>query len=235
MRRALIIRQESECQALARLLRLRGVEPCIHPLFIPHFFPLPPLENPQGLIITSKNALRALDGRDDLKNLPLYVVGDQTARFAKDQGFSEVWSASGTSRELVSLIRQKASRTNGILWHLSGDIVAGKIVETLQMEGFQAKRQKVYCIEGVKTLPPSVQFELQNQKISHVLFFSLHTALFFVDLLKKNGLGKATHQMTSLCLSHNMVKEIGILEWKKIWVSPSPTLEDMVEYFDEEQ
>lgn len=232
MRRALLIRQEEESLALSKLLQEKGVETCLHPLFTPLFFSLPSLKNPQGIIITSKNALRALEGRENLKEIPLFVVGDQTALFAKERGFLTVLSASGTSQELLHLILEKASPKKGILWHLSGDIVKGNIVETLKAKGFEAKQRRVYHIEEAKALPPSLLFDLEHQRISHILFFSPRMTTLFIHLLRKKRLEKVTCQMTALCLSQDVLKEALELEWKKVWVSSKPTLQDMGEYFD---
>ncbi len=231
--RALVIRQREEAIPLAKALREKGVEPCLCPLFTPHFLPFSPLENPQGLIITSKNALRALEGRREVRDMPLYVVGDQTAGLAKSMGFSTVFSASGTSQELASLILQKASRAQGTLWHLSGDVVRGNIVDTLQREGFDAKRRIIYRLKASDDLPSSLVEDLRNQRISHVLFFSPRTTTLFVDLLKKKGLEKTTVQMTALCLSQNVVKKALSLDWRKVWVSTTPTAQEMIGYFNE--
>jgi len=231
--RALVIRQEEEALPLAKALIAKGVEPYLCPLFKPHFLPFPPLENPQGLIITSKNALRALEGREELKKLPLYVVGDKTAEFAKKLGFETVASASGTSKELTSLILHKASRHQGILWHLSGEVVRGNMVETLQTQGFDAKRHIVYQIKEIDNFSSSLVTDLQAQRISHIFFFSPRSTTLFINLLKKNGLETMTLLMTSLCLSQNVVEKALSLDWKEVWVSPKPTLQDMIGYFNE--
>ena len=235
MRRVLLIRQMEEALPLAKLLELKGVESCLYPFFKPHFLSFPPLKNPQALIITSKNALRALEGREDVKNLPLYVVGDQTAYLAKNMGFSHVLSASGTSQELTHLILHHAQREKGILWHLSGEIIKGNIVKTLQLKGFEAERRIIYHIEEIKDFPIPLLTDLQNQKISHVMFFSPHTTSIFVKLLKKNGLEEKTSHMTSLCLSQDIAKKALELKWKKSWICSPPMAQNMIEYFNEEK
>lgn len=231
--RALVIRQREEALSLAQALKEKGVEPYLCPLFKPHFFSLPYIENPQGLIITSKNALRALEDQEDLKHLPLYVVGDETAKFAKNLGFETVLSASGTSKELLSLVLQKSSPNKGYLWHLSGDVIREDIVAVLQAEGLPAKRHVVYHLQEVDALPLSLINDLQQQKISHALFFSPRTTNVFISLLEKCGLETTSSFMTSLCLSQNVVKKALRLDWKKIWVSPKPTLQAMIGYFNE--
>ncbi len=87
MLRILLIRPLEDALPIAGILASKGVESLLYPLFRAHFLPIPPLKTPQALIITSKNALRAAAAYDMLKKIPLYVVGDQTARLAQVQGF----------------------------------------------------------------------------------------------------------------------------------------------------
>ena len=234
MRRVLLIRQIEEALPLSKLLESKGVEPCLYPFFKPHFLSFSPLKNPQALIITSKNALRALEDQEALKKFPLYVVGDQTAHLAQTMGFSEVLSASGTSQELTHLILHHAQREKGVLWHLSGEMIKRNIVKTLQLKGFEAERRIIYRIEEIRNFPAPLLADLRNQKISHVLFFSPHTTSIFVNLLKMNGLEEMTAQMTSLCLSQDVAERALNLKWKKIWISSPPLTQNMIEYFDEE-
>lgn len=234
MHSVLLIRPLEDALPLANALRLKGIEPCIYPLFEPYFFPLSPLTNPQALIITSKNALRAIKEQENLKQTPLYVVGDQTAELANELGFSNVFNASGNSQDLISLILQKARREEGILWYLSGEIIKTNIIEELRTKGFQAERQVVYGIKEIENVPLSFLSKLKEEKISHAMFFSPHTTTLFVNILKRHGLEKTTEKMTSLCLSQAIADKASALRWKKIWVSPKPTTKHMKDYFNEE-
>ena len=235
MSSVLLIRPMMEALPLAKILKSKGVKPLLHPLFEPRFLPLPPLKTPQALIITSKNALRAIEGYEDLKTVPLYVVGDQTAQLAQDTGFARVTKASGTSKELTKLILNHAQREKGILWHLSGEVVKGNIVKELRAKGFKAERHIVYHIQDAENIPASLLSDLQNQKISHVMFFSPRTTTIFVNLINKNGLEKVAHQITALCLSQAVAEKAKLLEWKKMWISPQPATQNLTGYFDEEK
>lgn len=235
MRRVLLIRQQEESLSLCNFLKSYGIESCSYPLFEPLFLPLPFLENPQALLITSKNALRAIQHHEFYKKIPIYAVGDQTAQLAKSMGFIHVLSASGTGKDLINLVIQKASQTKGILWHLSGDIIKENIAETLEQQGFSAKRQVVYSIQEVEIMPPPLLHDLKGKTFSHVLFFSPRTTDIFIKLLKKNELEPIAAEMTSLCLSQNVLQKTKEILWKKAWVSPKPTIEDMIEYFNEKE
>jgi len=250
MPHVLLIRSLEDALPMVLELKSKGIESSHYPLFTPQFLPIPPLENPQAIIVTSKNGVRALvqgglaitwnEGRrlesanySALKKIPLYAVGDKTAELAKQSGFLNVVSASGTSAELLTLIIKTAHPHKGILWHLSGREVKGNIIESLKKAGFEAQRKIVYEIEDVTELPASLCTHLTHQKFSHVIFCSPRTTHVFVTLLKKKKLEKVVRQMHALCLSQEIRDKASCLEWKKLWISPRPMINEIMRYFDE--
>lgn len=233
MSRVLLIRPLEDALPMMAILKAKNMEYSHYPLFQPHFLPISTLENPQALIITSKNAIRALKDQEELKKTLLYVVGDKTADLAQQLGFLNVLSSSGTNKELVKLILTTAKRDRGILWHLSGATVKGNIIDILKNAGFEAKRKIVYFIEDADDFSLSLYNELKNQQISHVIFCSPRTTSLFIKLLKKKKLEKIACQIISLCLSQDVKEKALDLKWKKLWVSPQPNIQSLVRYFDE--
>ena len=67
------------------------------------------------------------------------------------------------------------------------------------------------------------------------MFFSPRTTSIFVNLINKNALEKVTCWITALCLSQDVAEEARLLKWKKIWISPQPTTQNLTGYFDEEK
>lgn len=234
MSRVLLIRPLEDALPMATVLRDKGIDVSLYPLYQPHFLPIAHLEKAQAFIITSKNALRALKNYEEFKTTLLYVVGDKTAELAKRLGFLNVLSASGTSQELIALILATAKRDKGVLWHLSGEVINRNIADILTCEGFEAERKIVYYIEGAKDFSPSLCYELENQQISHVIFCSPRTTSIFIDLLQKKEMEKITCKIVALCLSQEIEKNTLGLRWKKLWVSPKPNMNALMRYFDEE-
>lgn len=235
MRRTLIIRQEEDALSVEKILTQKGESSCVFPLFSPLFFPCPPLDSPQALIITSKNAIRSLQENNNLKSLPLYAVGEKTAEFAREKGFTNTHNVSGDSQDLYRFILQKASPTAGDLLYLSGEVVKGGLVKDLTLAGFTVKRHIVYKLEAAKKLPSALIQSFDRKEISHVLFFSPHTTSLFIDLLKKERLEGMASEMTSLCLSRDVLKVALGIGWREVWVSPRPTLASIIGYFDAEK
>lgn len=235
MKDVLLIRPIEDALPIAKILKSKGIEPLLYPLFIPRLLSISLPKDPQAFIITSKNALRAIEEHKELRKTPLYVVGEQTAQLAKEMGFTTILSALGTSQELTQLILNHAHPDKGILWHLSGKLVKGNIVQELQDKGFKAERKIVYRIEEIDHVDPLLFDDIQNQRVSHVMFFSPHTTQMFINLMKKKRLEEKTSQMTALCLSQDIAEKALILKWKKIWISSSPTTRNMIEYFNEKK
>jgi uroporphyrinogen-III synthase len=93
--RLLVTRPEPDASRQADKLRAMGHDPVLAPLMT--IQPIPDaslqLEGAQALIVTSRNALRAIATRPELeraRKLPLYAVGDATAREAAALGFARL-------------------------------------------------------------------------------------------------------------------------------------------------
>ena len=80
----------------------------------------------QGVIATSRNGLRALEaaGGPAPVDLPLYAVGEASARKARELGFKNVHEGAGDGTGLVELVCEEASPGEGALLHLAGDHLA---------------------------------------------------------------------------------------------------------------
>ena len=93
--RLLVTRPEPGASILAEELRELGHEPILQPLleFRALNFDPAKLRAAQALIITSGNCLRALEDMRlfaHLADVPLYCVGEETARRAQATGFKEL-------------------------------------------------------------------------------------------------------------------------------------------------
>ncbi len=232
MSRVLITRPLRDALPLQAVLKSKGFDSLVAPVYESHFFPLLPLESPQALIITSKNALRSIENDQDLKNIPLYGVGDETTRLAQEMGFIRTFNASGTGQDVIKLIIETADPKKGTLYHLSGDVIKVDFIKELAPKGFQVKRQIVYTMKESSHFPITVIDGFRYQNITHVMFFSSRTAKTFANLLQKSGLDHQTSSMVALCLSNNIAEAIHTLRWKTIWVSKLPNENNMIEYFN---
>jgi hypothetical protein len=122
--RILVTRPLEDGKEIAARLAERGHQALLAPLLEPRFQDGPLLEeqgheldNVQALLATSANGIRAFIRRSARRDLPVFAVGPQTAKEAREAGFGDVRSADGDAKALAEATRRWASPA-GILLHV---------------------------------------------------------------------------------------------------------------------
>jgi uroporphyrinogen-III synthase len=110
----LVTRPQPDNEATCENLRARGFDVLPAPMlrFEPVALPDDPAADYAGVIITSANALRAVEPqlvKHGLLDLPLFAVGERTASAARRAGFTAVVSADGDASDLRDLVLAKAA------------------------------------------------------------------------------------------------------------------------------
>ena len=113
--RLLVTRPEPDAAALADELLALGHEPVVQPLleFQPLDFDPAPLKAAGALIVTSRNGLRALQGRIDpgaIAGCPVFCVGGETERGLRQAGFQTIAAVAETAEQLGRRRLQKRLR-----------------------------------------------------------------------------------------------------------------------------
>ena len=94
--------------------------------FFPRLTPLR-LQGVQGLIATSRNALRGLarNGTFEAGEAPpTFCVGEGTAGFARELGFVQVVAGKGAAKDLIPLITYSTAPDDGALLYITGQHLA---------------------------------------------------------------------------------------------------------------
>src|SRR5262249_49599259 len=87
-----------------------------------------------ALVMTSANAARAIAAHrrvQELRSLPVFVVGRRTAEAARAAGFDDVVSADGDAAGLAQLIVRRAASADAPLLYLAGEDRTGEIEAVL--------------------------------------------------------------------------------------------------------
>jgi len=103
---------------------------------------------PDTLVFTSAHGVRFHDLDRKMLSLPVFTVGDRTARAAISAGYRDVRSASGDVRDLEHLVRQEIP-VGETVFHLSTRQPAGDLVGNLKRAGYEARRISVYETRAV--------------------------------------------------------------------------------------
>lgn len=222
--RVLLTRPRADSEPLAALLRDRGIETMIVPLLDIRFIDGPALEldDVQALLATSANGVRAFAKRSAERDLPVYAVGDATAREAAAAGFGMVHSAAGDVDALADLVCREARPEAGVLLHPAGTRVAGDLAGRLGNAGFTYRRAVLYGAETAVGLDTDVQAALRQGVMNGVLLYSPRTARTFVDLVEKAGLTAAAANLTAWCLSAAVADAVAPLAWQNVVTAARP-------------
>lgn len=103
---------------------------------------------PDAIVFTSCNGVRHHRVNPELLNLPVFAVGDRTAREARLSGYLDVRSAAGDVRDLQRAILDQLPPPALILHYAARD-VAGDLRGVLRRFGYLVERRTVYAAHSV--------------------------------------------------------------------------------------
>jgi uroporphyrinogen-III synthase len=236
MMRVLVTRPELDASREAEALIARGHEPVLAPLLEIEFLPGVELglDGAQALIITSRNALRALADHPEAERaltLPLFAVGEATARAARTLGFAEVTIGPGTAAGLLPLIRAELHPEKGALVHVAAEVVAFDLKPMLEEEGFDFRRAVLYRSHPAPALPAEVVAGLASGTVSGVILLSPRTAETFATLAARQGVGTQANRPVCYCLSQAVAEAVTPLGLE-VRVPAHPREEDVLALLD---
>ena len=230
--RLLVTRPEPDARCQAETLAARGHMPVLAPLLRIEFLPGVelPLEGAQALIVTSRNALRALDHHSQRRqalSLPLIAVGEATASEAASLGFAKVIVGEGTAASLVGLIQESFDPNAGPLVHLAGETLAFDLKPAVQAKGFQLRQPVLYRANAAAALPPEALIELTAGRLDGVILMSPRTASIFAALVREHQVVTEARRLRCYCLSASVAEAAAPLR-ASMRVAARPREEDIL-------
>jgi uroporphyrinogen-III synthase len=235
---ALITRPIGDAEPLAAALAVRGITPVIEPLLV--IRPLSPpgpdwtsaLNGAQAVLFTSANGARAFARVTARRDLPVFAVGDATAREAGALGFCTVANAAGNVDDLAALVTTRLDPGHGLLIHAAGSTVAGDLAGRLAAAGFELYRAVLYSADPVSSLTEATVAALRGSRIDFGFFFSPRTAAHFVTLARAARIEEACRHIAALCLSPAVAAEPSSLAWARIIAAGAPEQRALLAAFD---
>jgi uroporphyrinogen-III synthase len=225
----LVTRPLEDGKEIAARLAERGHRTLLAPLLEPRFSDGPPLEEGgeleqvQALLASSANGVRAFIRRSARRDLPVFAVGPQTAKEARDAGFADVRSADGDAKALAEATRRWAA-PQGVLLHVCAQDAPGILAESLAADGFSVRRCALYTIEPAQHLPPQAQNALKDGALDAVMFFSPRTARIFGALSDS----LPTQGLTAMCISPATAQALIPSRFARIAVAARPNQDAML-------
>ena len=228
-RRVLVTRPEPQATATASLLRARGHVPYIAPVArIERLAPvLPPADAVDAIILTSANAAFALAAHVDL---PVFAVGEATARAARAEGATQVTVAEGDWRRLARLLAGPGGPPPGArLLHLAGAEVRGDLPGAARAAGFGFARRVVYAARAVDWLHPETVELLATGSLDAALFFSPAHATIWRRLIERAAVADRLFPLAAIALSEAVAEPLKALPWRRLAVAAAPEVARLID------
>ncbi len=209
----LLTRPFPDNEASSAALRKRGYDVLLAPMlrFEAVAFADDSGANYQAVIVTSANALRAIEGalaQSPLRKLPLYAVGEHTASVARELGFGKVIVAKGDAGALrdrvLDGLRAKELKKKRPLLYLAGADITRDLASELGGHGLEVVTQTTYRMVAVATLPRAVCEAFATDDVEAVLHYSRRSAAAFVEAVRNAGIEISALAVPHYCLSANV-------------------------------
>jgi uroporphyrinogen-III synthase len=231
----LITRPQPEADATAAALRRRGYEPLVAPILRLQALPVALDDNVEtaAIVVTSASAIRALDPAvlSELRNLPLYAVGERTAAVAREAGFGDVSCAGGDVAALQRLIGARHDVAAPLLY-LAGADLAHDLAGDLGARGFTVASRTTYRMIAAERLDAHALEALRGGRIAAALHYSrrsaraVFAAAAAAELLPE--LGAALHG----CLSEPIAAAIRDYRASRIAIAAAPAEPELLAALD---
>jgi uroporphyrinogen-III synthase len=196
----LVTRPQPDASHTAARLTAMGHAALVQPL-LAITFTLPPggLPAPAAILVTSQNALRALEQWPEAaswRGVSLFAAGPATARAAEAQGFRNVRRGVGDAGALAEIVRSQLPRGAGPILYPAARDRAGALEGRLTAAGYDVRVIEAYRADAATAFDPPVRAAFEVGWTDGVLLYSRRTALAFHDLAVAEGL---TARMAGIC------------------------------------
>jgi uroporphyrinogen-III synthase len=228
--KVLITRSEVDAAPLVDLLGARNIVSVVDPMIKVRLTPGSPLSltGVQALLMTSANGVRAYCARNTEREIPLFAVGDATAREARANGFNNICTACGNVSHLAKLVQTQLSKRGGALLHVAGTKMAGDLGGDLLRSGFEYRRDVLYNAVAAQFLHPDTISAIINEELQGVLLYSPRTAQIFCQCVVADLGANMLSYVTAYCLSAAVADKARALKWRDVVVASSPTQSELL-------
>ena len=225
----LVTRPEPDAQATLARLDALGIAATAAPLMVRQTLDasLPPPDGFTAMVLTSANAVRSLLDRgvlDHYRHLPVFAVGDRTAREASEAGFERVSSAAGAFQDLVNAMT--IARVPGPIFYPTGKHQSADLAKALAPLGVMVVTAKIYDMVAADALPEAILDEL-GDSIGAVLAYSRRSAEIFARLAASLSPTKR-RSLAMLCLSEAVAEPLLEARFSRISLADRPDEDAMM-------
>lgn len=229
----LVTRPKGDGEPLKAQLEQLGCKVSLEPLIsiVSNEIPLSAIDEASTLIVTSRNALKALSASAALSpalTRPLLTVGPGTAALALEMGFKDIFEGPGTGAELAPEIARRSKTDGGTFVYLAGDKLAFDLPAVLAEQGVNIRRVVAYRSVAAETLSPRVAEALHEGTIDVVVLMSPRTAETWANIAPGGAKPNDLSGITYVCISEAVANVLRArLRPQNIIIADRPNLEEI--------
>lgn len=231
--RILLTRPQPDASELKGRLEALGHVVDLEPLL--RIEPLPvaaaDLDGAQAILLTSRNAVRALlasEAGAAALALPVFAVGPGTEQMAREAGFANIRVGAGGARELMATVEAHAEATKGPLVHIAGEELAFDLAGALMERGYEVRRVTAYRAKAARALSQATAGKITAGALDAVLLMSPRSAAIFAQLVREAGLEPAARRLALICHSPAVADALGGLAPEQRQIAAAPNLQAML-------
>jgi uroporphyrinogen-III synthase len=237
----LVTRPSPDDEATTAALRARGFEVLRAPML--RFEPVAfhdDLDAQYGaVIVTSANALRGIEPHlagSRLLKLPLFAVGQHTARAAHLAGFDDViashGAAPGLRQSVLAGARHGKFKKASTLLYLAGADLAHDLAGELGERGFNVVTHTTYRMIPVSGLPREACDAFAANRIEAVLHYSRRSARAFLEATRADGVEISALAVPQCCISDAVASILREAGAPQVMMARSPDENALFETLD---
>jgi uroporphyrinogen-III synthase len=232
--RILVTRPQPRADATALALRARGHEPIVTPLSeIELLSEVDVKSGPwDAILLTSANGLGGIASfarNSQRRGVPIFAVGDVTAKAARDMGFTQVTSARGNVNDLIKLVTARLKPPARLLY-VAGAERSGDLAGALREQDFEVDLVVVYRLMPARVLPEAAAAALAAENVDAVLHFSRAAAETFLNATRNsNLLAAALNKPIHLCMSEQVALPLRDAGAVRVQIAAQPNEEALLE------
>ena len=183
---------------------------------------LPEISADTPLVFTSANGVRAFARLSDERGHPVYTVGRNTADEARQMGFTNIESASGTLDDLAVLLTKTLITSLIQPLYVRGEHISADLVGIMSKNGVRLREFIGYSAIPAQNLSINLLNLLDLRKIEAIMFFSARGGQVFSDLLQQYGRAVRLKATKALCISEAVIKSVSVLPFQQALVAEKP-------------
>lgn len=185
-------------------------------------------QEPDAILITSRNGARALATLTEMRDLPLLCVGDATAETAESLGFIRVSTTGRTAEDMAHYVCDAYDYDVKLL-HVCGAHSYPLLEEHLRQYGMAPVRIAAYEAVASESLSDTLLAQIEREQIDGVVLMSERTSRIWLSLLEKAQLHAAASRMTAYCISDQAGAPLHSSSWPSIRIADEPILDRLID------